>query len=281
MLVDMALETGEIRNKRRRQRALFDGVAELYQASRRGYPPEIVTFAIETARLRPSSKVLEVGCGTGQLTGQLAAHGFTLTAIDIGPAMTAAARERLGRFPACLETVSFEEFDGPAAAFDLIVSATAFHWIDPDVKFTKSARLLKPGGWLALMATGERYDNPFGAALRDMWVAHSDGAWVRHEKAPEIDLTGAAGMFGSPVERSHSQRITLPAQTVISVETTRATFLSWPGHVRQGFTDGLHSLLGEQAEVPLTQETSLVMAPVLSGRGSDPGSRARHSADRA
>ena len=258
----MATETEETRSRRRRRRVLFDGVAERYQASRRGYPPGIVQFAIETARLPPGSRVLEVGCGTGQLTSQLAAHGFTLTAIDIGPAMIAAARERLGRFPACLQAVAFEQFEGPAAAFDLIISATAFHWIDPEVKFTKSAQLLKPGGWLALMATGERYDDPFGTALRDMWVARSGAAWA--EQPGPADLANAAGLFGSPVERSHSQRITLPAQTVIGVETTRATFLSWPGHVRQRFADDLRAHLGAQREVLLTQETSLVMAPVLT-----------------
>jgi 2-polyprenyl-3-methyl-5-hydroxy-6-metoxy-1,4-benzoquinol methylase len=87
----MAAETEQMRGKRRYQRTLFDGVAGRYQASRRGYPPEIVGFVTETARLRPRTTVLEVGCGTGQLTGQLAANGFAVTAIDLGARMVAAA----------------------------------------------------------------------------------------------------------------------------------------------------------------------------------------------
>jgi ubiquinone/menaquinone biosynthesis C-methylase UbiE len=54
---------------------------------------------------------------------------------------------------------SFEDFAAADASFDLIVSGTAFHWVDPEAMFCKPARLLRPGGWLALLETGERYDD--------------------------------------------------------------------------------------------------------------------------
>ena len=88
-------ETEQDRRKRHHQRTLFDGVAEFYEASRLEYPSDIVEFVVTTAALGPPSKVLEVGCGTGQLTQRLAGFGFGLTAIDIGPSMIAAARHRL------------------------------------------------------------------------------------------------------------------------------------------------------------------------------------------
>jgi hypothetical protein len=62
---------------------------------------------------------------------------------------------------------------------------------------------------------------------------------------------------------SHSQRIVLPAQTVIGVETTRATFLSWPEHTQQDFTRDLRRHLQHRADVYLTQQTSLAMAQAL------------------
>jgi SAM-dependent methyltransferase len=262
----MAAETEEMRSKRRYRRTLFDGVAGLYQVSRRGYPREIVGFVTETAALKPGSAVLEVGCGTGQLTGQLAASGFAVTAIDLGASMVAAAKRRPGSSRISFEVVSFEDLEAPSGSFDLIISATAFHWIDPDVKFAKPARLLRAGGWLALASTAERYDYPFGAALQSMWVASGDddGAWAWQQKPPGTDMTGTTGLFGSPVERSHSQRIVLPADAVIGVEATRATFLSWPEDIRRRFLDELRFYLQAQAEVQLTQETSVVMAQVLS-----------------
>jgi len=261
----MAAETEDMRARRRRRRGLFDGVADRYRAFRRGYPPESVLFIIDTARVGPGSVVLEVGCGTGQLTGQLAAHGLTVTAIDIGAAMISAARRSLSGSPVRFEVVSFEELDAPEGSFDLIISATAFHWVDPEVKFAKAARLLKPGGWLALLSTEERYDNPLGSDLRDMWAARSEpgDAWTRPATPDAADLTGAAGLFGPPIERSHRQRIVLPAMTVIGVETTRAIFLSWPEHVQQDFADDLRHHLQHGADVHLTQQTSLAMAQVL------------------
>lgn len=222
-------------------------------------------FVTGTARLGPGHAVLEVGCGTGQLTAQLAAAGAAVTAIDLGASMVAAARRRLDRSRISFAVVSFEDLEAPEGSFDMIISASAFHWIDPDVKFVKSARLLKPGGWLALAATGERYDDPFGADLLRMWVARSDdgGAWAMQDKLPEIDMTGTAGLFGPPVTRSYSQRIVLPAQTVMGVETTRATFLSWPGDIRQSFRDELRSRLPPGTQVQLTQETAVTMAQML------------------
>jgi 2-polyprenyl-3-methyl-5-hydroxy-6-metoxy-1,4-benzoquinol methylase len=70
--VDMAAETEQERSKRRHQRTLFDSVAQLYEASRPEYPSDIVEFAVATAAVGAGSEVLEVGCGTGQLTQSLA-----------------------------------------------------------------------------------------------------------------------------------------------------------------------------------------------------------------
>jgi ubiquinone/menaquinone biosynthesis C-methylase UbiE len=263
--VAMSAETDRERARRRSQRTLFNGVAELYDATRPGHPAELIEFLVATADLGPGSAVLEVGCGTGQLTRDLAHRGFRLTAIDIGPAMITAARRGLDGSAVLLEVSSFEDFAGPQGGFDLIVSATAFHWIDPEVKFSKSARLLRPGGWLALLATGERYDDPIGAALHNMWVARSEGnaRWAGRQLAPAADSIAGSGWFDQPVCRDHQQRTVMSADAVIGVENTRATSLSWPDDARQAFTEKLRDHLGSLAEVPLTLHTTLTMARVL------------------
>ena len=135
-------------------------------------------------------------------------------------------------------------------------------WVDPEVKFAKPARLLKAGGWLALLDTEERYDDPLGSDLREMWAARSEHGDVRagQRTPPAADLTGSAGWFGPPIERSHSQRGVLPAPTVLGVETTRATFLSWPEHTQQDFAGALRRHLQHCADVHLSQQTSLAMA---------------------
>jgi ubiquinone/menaquinone biosynthesis C-methylase UbiE len=263
--MEIAAETERERTKRHHQRTLFDSVAQLYEASRPGYPSDIVEFAIATSAVGADSAVLEVGCGTGQLTQSLARYGFRLTAIDIGGSMIAAARSHLDGSALSFQVSSFEDFAADAASFDLIVSGTAFHWVDPEVRFRKPARLLRPGGWLALLETGEEYDDPFGAALLGMWAARSDngGAWVKRPHFADTEVVASTGLFETPVHKTHTRRIVRPAEAVIDVENTRATSLSWPADARHEFTAELRRQLRSQTEVHGTQHTSLTMARVL------------------
>jgi ubiquinone/menaquinone biosynthesis C-methylase UbiE len=260
------VETEHQRARRRRLRTLFDRVAPLYEASRLGYPDDMVDFVVATAGLEAGSTILEVGCGTGQLTEALAGRGFSVTALDIGPAMVAEARQRLAGADVSFQVTSFEDFAGADSSFDLIVSGTAFHWVDPEVKFSKPARLLRPGGWLALLATGERYDDPFGAALTGMWAARSDdgGAWVKQRKPADTEIIAGTGLFQEPLSRTSEQHLVLPAETVIGVENTRATSLSWPEDTRERFNDELRRQLSSQVQVGLTQHTTLTMARVAN-----------------
>ncbi len=258
----MTAESDVQRARRHRQRVLFDEVAELYAATRSGYPPEIVDFVIRTAGLAPGSAVLELGCGTGQLTASLAGRGFELTALDIGPSLVAAAQRALGGPGVTFVVSSFEDFAAADGTFDLIVCATAFHWIDPEVRFSKAARLLRPGGWLALVGTGERYDDPVGAALRQLWITRSDdgGAWARHPQPTDADSINGSGLFEPAVVQAHQRRAAMPASAVVGIENTRATALSWPAEERAEFTAQLRDLLAGCAGVQLTQRTSLAMA---------------------
>ena len=121
------------RDKRRHQRTLFNDIAEQYEESRPGYPARVAEFVTATTGLGPGAAILEIGCGTGQLTEQLACHGFRLTAIDIGPAMVAAARRRLAEPGVSFQVTSFEDLVAADGSFNLVISGAAFHWIDPEL----------------------------------------------------------------------------------------------------------------------------------------------------
>ena len=265
--MDNAPESERERDKRHFQRTLFDRVAGLYDASRPGYPASVVEFVAATAGLGPGALVLEVGCGTGQLTERLAAIGFRVTAIDIGLAMIDAARRRVGDADVAFRVTSFEDLDAAEESFDLVISSAAFHWIDPEVRYLKSARLLRPGGWLALVGNEDFYDEPFGSMLAGMWVARAEtgGAWEKPPSDPAA--LAATELFGSPVTHDHTERIVRPAAEVIGVESTRATFLSWPADVRRGFTEEMRYRLQPQPEVHLTRHTAVTMVPVLPQAG--------------
>ncbi|WP_149830539.1 class I SAM-dependent methyltransferase [Streptomyces tailanensis] len=135
-------------------RAIFNEAAELYDRARPRYPDALVTELAALTGLGPGTHVLEIGPGTGQLTVAMAEFGCDLTAVELGPAMAEVARRNLRPFPrARVEVAEFERWPLPAEPFDLVVSATAFHWIDPAVRVPKVGQALRPGGTFALVTT--------------------------------------------------------------------------------------------------------------------------------
>jgi len=135
-------------------RSIFDEAAELYDQARPGYPTALFDDLAGLACFGPGCRVLEIGCGTGQASVPLAARGCALVCVELGPGMAAVARRNLARFPAArVVTAAFEDWPLPPEPFDLVLSATAFHWLDPAVRVVKSADALRPGGALATIAT--------------------------------------------------------------------------------------------------------------------------------
>jgi SAM-dependent methyltransferase len=146
----------------RRRRESFDGVAELYDRFRPGYPPAVlgaVCEAIQDAtpdhRDLAGTQLLEIGCGTGQLSVPLAERGVHLTAVELGPSLAAIARCHLAAFPnARVDNDAFEQWQpAPGQQFDALVCASAWHWLDPVLRYERAAELVRPGGALVLVHT--------------------------------------------------------------------------------------------------------------------------------
>jgi len=133
---------------------MFNQAAELYDRARPGYPVLLVADLATLAGIGPRSRVLEVGCGTGQLTVPLAERGCAAVALDLGPDLAGLAQRKLARYPSVrVVTAAFEDWPLPAKPFDAVVSATAFHWLDPVIRVPKAADALRSRGTLATIAT--------------------------------------------------------------------------------------------------------------------------------
>jgi ubiquinone/menaquinone biosynthesis C-methylase UbiE len=131
---------------------VFDDVAVEYDRSRPTYPDELVDHACEAAGIASGDRVLEVGCGSGQLTRSLVARELHVTALDPGKELISLAEQNL-EGPGQVEFVNARFEDAPLSHshFRAVFSASAFHWIDPEVSWRKAARVLVPGGTLALI----------------------------------------------------------------------------------------------------------------------------------
>lgn len=137
----------------RRYGTVFDEVADEYDRTRPMYPDALVDRACEIAGLGYGDPVLEIGCGTGQLTRSLAARGLRVTAVEPGGNLIRLAGQHLGGAGA-VEFVNarFEDAALPRGHFQAVFSASALHWVDPTVSWRKIAGALVADGTLALLS---------------------------------------------------------------------------------------------------------------------------------
>jgi SAM-dependent methyltransferase len=131
--------------ERRARAASFGDVAAAYAAHRPSYPEEIVRWLVGD----PPARVLELGAGTGKLTAGLCAIGHDVVATDPSP-------EMLARLPRAAPTARpvlarAEDIPLPSASVDVVVAAQSWHWFDADRALPEIARVLKPGGTVALV----------------------------------------------------------------------------------------------------------------------------------
>ncbi len=139
--------TGE----RDRLRNVFDEAALLYDEVRPGYPETLFDEVVYLSGIPSGGRILEIGCGTGQATVPFARRGYRVLCVELGENLAAVARGNLAAYPrAEVLTADFERWTLQPEAFDLAISATAFHWLDPAVAYPKTAAALRPGGAVAL-----------------------------------------------------------------------------------------------------------------------------------
>jgi SAM-dependent methyltransferase len=138
-------------DQRNRLRATFDEAAALYDEVRPGYPEELFDDVVSLSGIEPAGRILEIGCGTGQATVPFARRGYRILCVELGENLAAVARRNLeGYAYAEVRTGAFEDLALQDGSFELVISATAFHWLDPDVAYPKVAKILADGGSLAL-----------------------------------------------------------------------------------------------------------------------------------
>jgi SAM-dependent methyltransferase len=232
-------------------RSTFDEAPELYDRVRPGYPEAVFEDLAKLARLRPGSRVLELGCGTGQATVPLAARGFEVVAVELGAGLAKVARRNLASFPAVdIINAAFEDWPLPSAPFDAVVAATSFHWLDPGVRLQKVADALRPGGALAIISTHHVAggDGPFFAEVQrcyERWMPGTpkdlrlpNASDVPHHDRDDFE---ASGHFANVLFRRYERELTYTTREYLDL------LLSYSNHraLASDARDGLLACIGD------------------------------------
>ena len=144
---------------------LFGQQAEAYDRFRPTYPDAVIDELL--APVPAGLDVLDVGCGTGIASRQIARRGARVLGVELAPQMAEVARAH----GVDVEIAAFEVWDATGRTFDRVVSAQAWHWLDLPVATAKAATVLRPGGQLCLIWNSGCQPDALVDALEDVYAS--------------------------------------------------------------------------------------------------------------
>jgi SAM-dependent methyltransferase len=201
-----------------------------YHAARPAYPAWVFETLHDRCGLKDGAAIFEIGPGTGIATRRLLDLGASpLVTIEPDQRLAAYLRGKNPDQALVVEVSTFEDAALPERAFDLGVSATAFHWLDEKTALAKIASLLRPGGWWAMLTNVFGDDNrpdPFHDATKQLLSGPSSpsaGAgsvpFALDRKAREAAIVGA-GAFEGFENWSSAWSLSLDADQTVALYST-------------------------------------------------------------
>ncbi len=179
--------------------ATFDTEASKYDKMRPGYADGLFQAIFKYVKIGERSRVVEVGSGSGQATLPVLKTGCELTSVEYGENFSRILMEKFGGYKGFkVITGKFEDVDLEDDAYDLVFSATAFHWVPEEIGYPKVYSALKPGGAFARFANRPRNSQnapELAAEINALYEEYYNKAydiksgtkkWFTEEKAKEI-----------------------------------------------------------------------------------------------
>lgn len=217
----------------------FGAVAGVYESGRPGYPLEVAQWLLEPiASSTRTTRVVDLGAGTGKLTRVLRELGSDVVAVDPDAAMLTELRARVPGVPTFQGTA--ERMPLPDASVDAVVMAQAWHWVEPAAAASEIGRVLRPGGVLGLVWNIREDAVPWVAALTSaMGGSHAE----------EMLATGEI-RAGSPIgpweQRTWRWERTLTRATLLDMAASRSRVIAASVDERTAILDRVSDLFDAQ-----------------------------------
>ncbi len=131
----------------------FNEVFEAYDKMRPTYVSQLYKDIFAYKEINQFSNVLEIGIGTGQATLPILETDCFLTAIELGDKLAEYTKQKFRDYKNFnIKNMAFQDFETEDNSFDMIYSASAFHWIPEEIGYSKVYNMLKSGGVFARFA---------------------------------------------------------------------------------------------------------------------------------
>jgi SAM-dependent methyltransferase len=264
----------------RESRSVFDAVARDYDEVRPGYPEPLIEDVITISGIPSGGSILEIGCGPGKATLPFARRGYAMLCIELGASLAALAAEHCRPYPQVeIHNSSFEDWPLQERAFDLVFSAQAFHWIDPQVRYTKTAAALKEGGSLAVFwnnSPGE--DSPFQRAATEVHRAYAPelleflpGKQSAEDLIAEtVQEIRASGLFGEVEARQYPWSETYTAERYVKLLNTYGRIRNLDPDSRQKLLEGIKGVVERFGGTVENKHQALLYVAKLSSNPRQP-----------
>ena len=237
-------------NYREQLRETFNQSAEIYDRIRQGYPQELVNDVIGLSGIPDQGNILEIGCATGKATEPYAERGYKMDCLDIGDELAAVAIHKFrNQDHINIFLNAFEEWEPNDNKYDLVIAATSFHWLDPQVAYVKIAEVLKPGGALAAYSnTHIRLKEDFFASVQPVYRACAPSIFnkpVHPERKGDVDHAGKE-LFEESIKHEYLWSQEYSAEEYIQLLQTYSDHILLPDSERQALFEGIVELLNKE-----------------------------------
>jgi SAM-dependent methyltransferase len=251
---------------------VFNEIIDDYAYGRPGYPDNLFCDIIGLANLMPFANILEIGAGPGQATDFFVKNGCCVTSLEIGKAQVEYLSAKYEGYPKFRAVCSpFENYDCADGTYDLVFSATAFHWIDPALGYPKAYRILKKSGALAVFWHLEsviRQQTELNDALLgifqkyapelDSYISAEEGEALHEQRIAEIQTDG---LFARPETRVYSWSEEYTAQRYIMLLNSYSDMHEIGEEKRRAvFREAAAYIDGKGGTVDMPMEVRLYMA---------------------
>lgn len=242
----------------------FSNRVDNYVKYRPDYPPEVLELFEAEMELTEDSVVADVGAGTGISTRLFLENGNVVYGVEPNANMREAAKAYLATFDRFHSVDGMAEATGlPARSVDIVVAAQAFHWFDADATSAEFQRVLKPGGWVALMWNERQLNTtPFLIDYEQLLLKYaSDYTQVRHDN---VDVVSLPKFFGKRFERAVFPNAQVLDLAGLKGRAASSSYMPSPGDERYAEVEkdlsGLFAKHAESGRITVFYDTKVFYA---------------------